>query len=523
TVYLDATALSTNESYTVGSNILQIARPSGTETITVSSMNSIALSAGSGNDSITMNQYSAGIPVTVNGGFGDDTLNIGGGNLSANITSIAAFTFNGQSGFDRFNLNNASEPGAWQYIRDIGTIRADRLTAPVGYFIILGETGIEEMTVNAGAAGDAFYTRAIEPGASVILNAGGGLDGLVVADSTQNLAGIQGLVRYYAGAGGGNVLVSDNADTTGDTGHLTATTLGAIPGDNLFGPGGWLEFHDLVDFGSFPGITLNLSSGADTIYAQPLASARVTINAGNPTAAPGDTLNLELATAENYVVNGTPTNGNVTSTNLMTLSYTGFETGPIIGTAPDLPGDYNRDGAVDTADYILWRAMLGTSVAQAFAGADGSGNYTIGPEDHGVWVANFGQTLLSPGAGSGAVALDDGTTNPTAGLEASRSAHDAVERRTDRLRPATHRGSMVESRASENRHDAALMAWFLPVSDHDSAVPDAGDDDADDKIHSRDSVFDSLSGNDSSVFWGFRPRGLGSGIFYRQAAQAAGA
>jgi hypothetical protein len=381
----------------------RVVRDTGPLTITIygyTSMASLIVSGTTGNDTFNVDEYKSGAPLVIHGGDGDDTLNFGGGNLPANITNIAAFTFNGQAGIDRFNLNNTVDFSQWQYIRDTGTIRVDRLGPFFGYTAILYETSIEEMTLNASSGVDAFYVRAVTAGASIIVNAGGGLDGLVVADSTQNLQAIQGPIRYNAGAGGGNVLVSDNADTTGDTGHLTDTTLGAIPGDNLFGPGGWLEFHNLVDFGSFPGITLNLSSGADTIYAQPLASARVTINAGNATAAPGDTLNLELATAANYAVNGTPANGNVTSTNLKTLSYTGFETGPFITTSPDLLGDFGRDGVVDAADYVMWRKMLGMSVAQAFGGADGSGNYMIGPEDHAVWRANFGKILPPPGVGS---------------------------------------------------------------------------------------------------------------------------
>jgi hypothetical protein len=48
-----------------------------------------------------------------------------------------------------------------------------------------------------------------------------------------------------------------------------------------------------------------------------------------------------------------------------------------------LPGDYNRDGTVDAADYVMWRHGLGTT-------------YTQG--DYDVWRANFGQTIGSGGA-----------------------------------------------------------------------------------------------------------------------------
>jgi hypothetical protein len=44
---------------------------------------------------------------------------------------------------------------------------------------------------------------------------------------------------------------------------------------------------------------------------------------------------------------------------------------------PGLPGDFNEDGQVDAADYIVWRIGLGTTYTQA---------------DYDVWLANFGQT-----------------------------------------------------------------------------------------------------------------------------------
>jgi T5SS/PEP-CTERM-associated repeat protein len=49
-----------------------------------------------------------------------------------------------------------------------------------------------------------------------------------------------------------------------------------------------------------------------------------------------------------------------------------------------LPGDFNRDGAVDAADYVVWRKGLGT---------------TFTPSDYDVWRANVGQMA---GSGSGA-------------------------------------------------------------------------------------------------------------------------
>jgi hypothetical protein len=47
------------------------------------------------------------------------------------------------------------------------------------------------------------------------------------------------------------------------------------------------------------------------------------------------------------------------------------------------PGDFNQDGAVDSADYVVWRKGFGTDFTQ---------------DDYDVWRAHFGET-----AGSGVV------------------------------------------------------------------------------------------------------------------------
>jgi len=57
-------------------------------------------------------------------------------------------------------------------------------------------------------------------------------------------------------------------------------------------------------------------------------------------------------------------------------------------------GDYNGDGAVDAADYTLWRDHLGTNTLLPNDVTPG----TVDPADYGIWKANFG--TLTPGAGS---------------------------------------------------------------------------------------------------------------------------
>lgn len=70
-------------------------------------------------------------------------------------------------------------------------------------------------------------------------------------------------------------------------------------------------------------------------------------------------------------------------------------TGQLVATATfatPLPGDYNQNGVVDSADYVVWRNQLGTSNPLP---NDPNGG-TISTTQYTTWRSNFGQT-----AGSG--------------------------------------------------------------------------------------------------------------------------
>ncbi len=65
-------------------------------------------------------------------------------------------------------------------------------------------------------------------------------------------------------------------------------------------------------------------------------------------------------------------------------------------TAAGLAGDYNDDGIVDAADYIVWRNNLGSVVSLPNDSSQG-----VTEEDYDVWKANFGRLA----AGQGTTAL----------------------------------------------------------------------------------------------------------------------
>jgi hypothetical protein len=68
--------------------------------------------------------------------------------------------------------------------------------------------------------------------------------------------------------------------------------------------------------------------------------------------------------------------------------------GIIYRIVPVLPGDFNGDGSVDAADYVVWRK-------------NPNGEFT--PEDYAAWRANFGRAASG---GDGAANLNDGIAAP---------------------------------------------------------------------------------------------------------------
>jgi hypothetical protein len=61
----------------------------------------------------------------------------------------------------------------------------------------------------------------------------------------------------------------------------------------------------------------------------------------------------------------------------------------LVQSGPALAGDFNGDGAVNTADVVVWRKYAGQFVP-AGTSADGDQNGFIDQKDYDVWRANFG-------------------------------------------------------------------------------------------------------------------------------------
>ena len=86
---------------------------------------------------------------------------------------------------------------------------------------------------------------------------------------------------------------------------------------------------------------------------------------------------------------------------LNTLTDSSFLTNPMFSNPfVTLPGDYDGNGVVDTADYVVWRMNLGDTTSLV---ADGSGNHVVDQADYDVWRQNFGRTWLDLATRAGAL------------------------------------------------------------------------------------------------------------------------
>jgi prepilin-type N-terminal cleavage/methylation domain-containing protein len=71
-----------------------------------------------------------------------------------------------------------------------------------------------------------------------------------------------------------------------------------------------------------------------------------------------------------------------------------------------LPGDYDRNGLVESADYNKWKMDFGSAILPAGDGADGNANGVVDAGDYAVWRDHVG-------SGSGGSALGRAGSSPT--------------------------------------------------------------------------------------------------------------
>jgi hypothetical protein len=146
-----------------------------------------------------------------------------------------------------------------------------------------------------------------------------------------------------------------------------------------------------------------------------------------------------------------------------------------------LPGDYNFNGVVDAADYVVWRK---TSGATNDLRADGNTNGIIDQGDYNLWRAHFGQVLAVgsaaevTGASLGSMSSAVNSDMPSTVVTTSEATSDL------RLSVRTFQIGQVESAAkslhicanadtsespSDSANDDALLAYLDSLEKHPHA------------------------------------------------------
>ena len=348
----------------------------GTRGLGTAAIETWEINAGNGDDTFAVNQYTSGTALTLNGGLGNDLCDFGNNDVAGNVTSIASFLFNGMEGTDIFNLRNATPANTFSYTALGNTTLQVSRTFPSSYFVTLEYYNTEQKVVYAGPADDVMGINSFASGELSFHGAGG--NDAVNLPASSDLLGQR--FNFFGGAGTANRINQiSNSKSTPTTLHVGENTIGAFPGDNFFEAGGSVYFESVQT------VQLRMGSNTDSAVVQPDAVAAISIVGGNPTTAPGDSMNLALATTQNYVINGTAANGSVTSSNRQTVTYSGFETGPgvddqaptadVIDVTPD-----PRYNAVNSIDVQFSEPMFGVDLSDFSLKRDGGPNLLTGSE-----------------------------------------------------------------------------------------------------------------------------------------------
>ena len=300
-----------------------------------SDVENITVSAGSGDDSFTINSFQSGSGLTLRGNGGSDSVNWtpGSRNTVAGVTAISFFSFDGGDGHDYLNFFNDNNPSAWNYTRTNTMFSASRIG--VTYFLNLNDPNVETLYATGGAGADQIVFQQVRSGGEAFIDGAGGNDSFVVGNA-QRTQDIRGLVGIYTNGGTDSVTIDDRADTVGRTFHVGASSVGAGVGDDLFGPGGRLEFGGVNGT-----LMIRCGSGSDNAYVLPNPTTPITIElngqgpGGGPESAVGDFVGLALVGATNpQHVPGAPGAGQYLFGNRAPVSYSGAETLDVDSVAP---------------------------------------------------------------------------------------------------------------------------------------------------------------------------------------------
>lgn len=272
-----------------------------------------------GNNTFNINSTSSAAAYTINGNNGDDVFNITP--VGQFLDPIdGAITVNGGAGTDSLVLHDQGN----SFTGDIFTITNSNITRSLFAGVTYGT--IESATVHGGSEGHTFNITSSLATTPITVNANGLDDAVNIGAGT--LDTILGALTVHGNTGTDTLLINDSADTDPNTYTVSGTVVNRSGAAN-------------ITHSTFEVLTVNSGSGADTFNATPVANPgpfNMTLNAGAPTPAFGDVINVNTAgvTAPLLSLNNAGT-GTFTSTSHQTINLTGFEKRPTITTVVSSP------------------------------------------------------------------------------------------------------------------------------------------------------------------------------------------
>ena len=349
-----------------------------------STINLLTVLTGAGQDTLNIISTSPAAGLSLNTGPGNDTVNLGAtNNQIANLSGTVSF--NGGSGNDVLNIDdqNAVRRSIWS----VNATNVQDLFLPEFLTISLPYTAFESLILNgAGGAFSNLYnivsTAAATP---VTVYEGTGNNTVSIGDSSaQSVQGVTSPVTIHGNSGTDTISMDATSSAIAVRVHVNPTQVGAANGDTLFPTGGSLTYTGI----SSVTLTTTASSAGDSIWVTPSATTAFTVNAGNPTTQPGDTLTLFLAGASNTInaPNGTGA-GQYSFSNRQPVTYTGIESQVLNSVSPFVMNSSFAYSVQPQSLAITFNEDVSASLTPAFATVVNqtkltSASYSLGAYDH---------------------------------------------------------------------------------------------------------------------------------------------
>lgn len=280
---------------------------SGVKTLTIDTATN---DLGAGPDAVTLASLLSGLTkLTITTGTGNDTLTL------ATVPSAAlALSYTAGAGSDGLIVT----ANAATY-----TLGSSTLKFPSG---VIGFTSVESTTISAGATDNSIYVTDWIAGGLLSLSGGGGNDKFYLG--TGNLNAVQGSITVRGGAGSDQLILNDNSASPAYTYDFkdgkVVTKLGTSG----------RSFSSLSYDAATEVVTLNASTGGNTIRITPSSSTRFSINGNSPTKANADVLIVDVygTTGRKLVNNEATGSGSWTFTGRLvgsgvpqSIAFTGIE------------------------------------------------------------------------------------------------------------------------------------------------------------------------------------------------------